>query len=108
MDLPAEIKLDPEPKLVDENCQVKDINEINFGPTACKFTITDGAMMLRKYALPFLNKETKQAMLHIVDDNELVIHLRSGDAMTEQMNPNHLQPPCYFYTALINKGLPNG
>lgn len=108
MDLPAEIKLDPEPTLIEKTCEDQATNEVNFGPAACNFTITDGAMLLRKYALPLIKKEVKDVMLNKLGDDDLVIHLRSGDTITQQMNANHIQPPCYFYKALINKPPLNG
>mmetsp|Transcript_110266 Transcript_110266/g.312035 ORF Transcript_110266/g.312035 Transcript_110266/m.312035 type:complete len:375 (-) Transcript_110266:184-1308(-) len=108
LDLPRAITLQPEPSLRDEGCD-GETTKIGFGGAGCNFTITAGAMLLQKYALPFLNAEAREGMRPYLNaDRDLVIHLRGGDIMWQQRNGNHLQPPCSFYKTLINRGLPDG
>lgn len=112
MDLPREIVISEETMRRD-TCKAPKPHEMEGEwfhglRKECEFTITDGAKMLRKYALPHLNKQAKLAMNGDVTDHDLVIHLRSGDAMGQQRNGNHYQPSCNFYKSLIKKGLPDG
>jgi hypothetical protein len=52
--------------------------------------------IVQKYIKPILNIETQ-----ILDENDLVIHLRSGDIMSKG-HSSYIQPPLCFYEEIIN------
>lgn len=66
----------------------------------------DWQRVLRKYIQPILVPEA--AVDHKRRNNELVIHMRSGDAMTTTSGLASLevhQPPCSFYDKVIEGGV---
>ena len=53
------------------------------------------------------NKILQEAFLihniHKLPENDLVIHIRSGDVFSSRPHPNYVPPPLSYYTKQINK-----